>query len=144
MIHTNQSIVSEPQSSAPDLTPLLDIIFIVLVFLLLTATIKLQSMEVTLPTSDLKAVVEVNKEAVTINILEKEPHWAIDGKPLDSWEDFKTTLIQTLSDKKDPPVVIAADKTAEIQHIVNLLTFLQQQNIAATQLLIDKETVEAD
>ncbi|MEL0628501.1 biopolymer transporter ExbD [Psychromonas aquatilis] len=141
MIHTNQSLVSDPQGSAPDLTPLLDIIFIVLVFLLLTATIKLQSMEVTLPTSDLEAVVEVNKEAVTINILEKEPHWAIDGKSVESWESFKTTLIQTISDKEEPPVVIAADKTAEIQHIVDLLTFLQEQNISATQLLIDRKEV---
>ncbi|QSA20928.1 biopolymer transporter ExbD, partial [Vibrio furnissii] len=36
----------------PDLTPLLDIIFIVMVFLMLTAAVKLDSLDVSLPTSD--------------------------------------------------------------------------------------------
>lgn len=36
----------------PDLTPLLDIIFIVMVFLLLTASVRLESLEVALPTTD--------------------------------------------------------------------------------------------
>jgi len=142
MIHTSHSMVSEPQNTTPDLTPLLDIIFIVLVFLLLTATIKLETMEVTLPTSDHQAEVEVDARAVTVNILSEEPHWAIDGKPVESWELFQSTLISTLSTKKEPQVVIAADKTAEVQHMVSLLTFLQQQKIAATQLLIDREPEE--
>lgn len=42
---------SAPESSSLgiDLTPLLDIIFIVLVFLLLTANVRIQSMDITLP-----------------------------------------------------------------------------------------------
>ncbi len=54
MIKTPHS--SNTQSLAPDLTPLLDIIFIVMVFLLLTASVKLESLEVELPSSDVKNV----------------------------------------------------------------------------------------
>ncbi|POF55462.1 biopolymer transporter ExbD, partial [Vibrio vulnificus] len=35
-------------------------------------------------------------------------------------------------------VVIGADKTADIQHLVTLLAFLQEKGIKATQLLTDQ------
>ncbi|MEF1291304.1 ExbD/TolR family protein, partial [Vibrio sp. M260118] len=54
----------------PDLTPLLDIIFIVMVFLMLTAAVKLDSLEVDLPTTDSQVVSEVDTKSLTINILE--------------------------------------------------------------------------
>ncbi len=44
----------------PDLTPLRDIIFIVMLFLLLTASVRLESLEVALPTTDSPVVNEVN------------------------------------------------------------------------------------
>ncbi|MEP8024321.1 biopolymer transporter ExbD, partial [Vibrio parahaemolyticus] len=46
----------------PDLTPLLDIIFIVMVFLMLTAAVKLDSLDVALPSTDSQAVAEVDKQ----------------------------------------------------------------------------------
>ncbi|NMT93171.1 biopolymer transporter ExbD, partial [Vibrio alginolyticus] len=52
----------------PDLTPLLDIIFIVMVFLMLTAAVKLDSLDVALPSSDSQAVAEVDKQSITVNI----------------------------------------------------------------------------
>lgn len=129
------------QSELPqvDLTPLLDIIFIVMVFLMLSANIKLESLQVDLPTTDTTAVQVVDNTAVTINILESEPHWAIDGKAQKDWAEFQQTLIQIVQEKPATQWIIAADKTAEVQHMVKLLGFLQQHNIQATQLLIEEE-----
>jgi biopolymer transport protein ExbD len=129
------------QSELPqvDLTPLLDIIFIVMVFLMLSANIKLQSLQVDLPTTDTSAVQVVDNKAVTINILSSEPHWAIDGEAQKDWSEFQQKLIQIVQEKPATQWVIAADKTAEVQHMVKLLGFLQQHNIQATQLLIEEE-----
>ncbi|MEL0657521.1 biopolymer transporter ExbD [Psychromonas arctica] len=129
------------QSELPqvDLTPLLDIIFIVMVFLMLSANIKLQSLQVDLPTTDTSAVQVVDNKAVTINILSSEPHWAIDGEKLPDWSVFQQKLIQIVQEKPATQWVIAADKTTEVQHMVKLLGFLQQHNIQATQLLIEEE-----
>ena len=129
------------QSELPqvDLTPLLDIIFIVMVFLMLSANIKLESLQVDLPTTDTTAVQVVDNTAVTINILESEPHWAIDSKAQKDWAEFQQTLIQIVQEKPATQWIIAADKTAEVQHMVKLLGFLQQHNIQATQLLIEEE-----
>ncbi|WCP69794.1 biopolymer transporter ExbD [Vibrio tubiashii] len=121
----------------PDLTPLLDIIFIVMVFLMLTAAVKLDSLEVDLPTTDSQVVSEVDTKSLTVNILEAEPHWAIDGKEYIDWENFTLALLEEYKSNKQP-IVIGADKTAEVQHLVKLLAFLQENGIQATQLLTEE------
>lgn len=121
----------------PDLTPLLDIIFIVMVFLMLTAAVKLDSLEVDLPTTDSQVVSEVDTKSLTINILETKPYWAIDGKEYIDWENFTLALLEEYKSNKQP-IVIGADKTAEVQHLVKLLAFLQENGIQATQLLTEE------
>ncbi|MCG6293786.1 ExbD/TolR family protein [Vibrio vulnificus] len=148
-------MIKVPQSHqdsglTPDLTPLLDIIFIVMVFLMLTAAVKLESIHVSLPSSDSKLASPVDKQSLTINILADEPHWAINGQRyLDEphwaingqryldWQNFTLALTEETKNS-DKPVVIGADKTADIQHLVTLLAFLQEKGIKATQLLTDQ------
>lgn len=121
----------------PDLTPLLDIIFIVMVFLMLTAAVKLDSLDVNLPSTDSQAVAEVDKQSITVNILKDEPHWAINGKSYIDWENFTIALLEE-SKSTDKPIVIGAEKTADIQSLVKLLGFLQENGIQATQLLTEE------
>ncbi|HCH1964228.1 ExbD/TolR family protein [Vibrio parahaemolyticus] len=121
----------------PDLTPLLDIIFIVMVFLMLTAAVKLDSLDVTLPSTDSQAVAEVDKQSITVNILKDEPYWAINGQTYIDWENFTLALLEE-SKSTDKPIVIGAEKTANIQLLVQLLGFLQENGIQATQLLTEE------
>ncbi|AGQ96097.1 biopolymer transporter ExbD [Vibrio parahaemolyticus] len=121
----------------PDLTPLLDIIFIVMVFLMLTAAVKLDSLDVALPSSDSQAVAEVDKQSITVNILKDEPYWAINGQTYIDWENFTLALLEE-SKSTDKPIVIGAEKTANIQSLVQLLGFLQENGIQATQLLTEE------
>ncbi|BCN26461.1 ExbD/TolR family protein [Vibrio alfacsensis] len=124
-------------SLTPDLTPLLDIIFIVMVFLMLTAAVKLDSLDVNLPSTDSKAVAEVDKQSITVNILNEAPYWAINGKTYIDWENFTLALLEE-SKSSDKPIVIGAEKTADIQYLVKLLGFLQENGIQATQLLTEE------
>ncbi len=125
------------QGLTPDLTPLLDIIFIVMVFLMLTTAVKLDSLDVALPSSESKAVASVEQKSITVNILKEEPHWAINGKPYIDWENFKIALLEE-SKSTDKPIVIGAEKMANIQSLVQLLGFLQENGIQATQLLTEE------
>ncbi|MUT60718.1 ExbD/TolR family protein [Vibrio parahaemolyticus] len=120
-----------------DLTPLLDIIFIVMVFLMLTAAVKLDSLDVALPSTDSQAVAEVDKQSITVNILKDEPYWAINGQTYIDWENFTLALLEE-SKSTDKPIVIGAEKTANIQSLVQLLGFLQENGIQATQLLTEE------
>ncbi|NQZ92136.1 MAG: biopolymer transporter ExbD [Moritella sp.] len=137
MIRVSQD--HEVESILPDLTPLLDIIFIVMVFLLLTASIKLQTLEVDLPTADSAVTSEVDNQSVTINILALPPYWALQGEQFSDWDGFTKALVILVTDKPDVDIVIASDKTAQIQHMVKLFVFLQDNQISATQLLIEEE-----
>ncbi len=121
----------------PDLTPLLDIIFIVMVFLMLTAAVKLDSLDVALPSTDSQAVAEVDKQSITVNILKDEPYWAINGQTYIDWENFTLALLEE-SKSTDKPIVIGAERTANIQSLVQLLGFLQENGIQATQLLTEE------
>ncbi|EHR6924099.1 biopolymer transporter ExbD [Vibrio parahaemolyticus] len=121
----------------PDLTPLLDIIFIVMVFLMLTAAVKLDSLDVALPSTDSQAVAEVDKQSITVNILKDEPYWAINGQTYIDWENLTLALLEE-SKSTDKPIVIGAEKTANIQSLVQLLGFLQENGIQATQLLTEE------
>ncbi|EJE8530103.1 biopolymer transporter ExbD [Vibrio parahaemolyticus] len=121
----------------PDLTPLLDIIFIVMVFLMLTAAVKLDSLDVALPSTDSQAVAEVDKQSITVNILKDEPYWAINGQTYIDWENFTLALLEE-SKSTDKPIVIGAEETANIQSLVQLLGFLQENGIQATQLLTEE------
>ncbi|EMN7340703.1 ExbD/TolR family protein [Vibrio parahaemolyticus] len=123
----------------PDLTPLLDIIFIVMVFLMLTAAVKLDSLDVALPSTDSQAVAEVDKQSITVNILKDEPYWAINGQTYIDWENFTLALLEE-SKSTDKPIVIGAEKTANIQSLVQLLGFLQENGIQATQLLTEESS----
>lgn len=126
-------------SSSVDLTPLLDIIFIVMVFLMLTASIRLDSLDVNLPSTETSAVSEIDSESITVNILDREPYWAINSKEYIDWDNFKIALLEETNTNTDKPIVIGADKKADVQHLVKLLSFLQDNAIPATQLLTQEQ-----
>lgn len=130
---------SRSASSAVDLTPLLDIIFIVMVFLMLTASIRLDSLDVNLPSTETSAVSEIDSESITVNILDREPYWAINSKEYIDWDNFKIALLEETNTNTDKPIVIGADKKADVQHLVKLLSFLQDNAIPATQLLTQEQ-----
>ncbi len=98
---------------------------------------KLDSLDVNLPSTDSQAVAEVDKQSITVNILKEEPHWAINGKAYIDWENFTMALLEE-SKSTDKPIVIGAEKTADIQSLVKLLGFLQENGIQATQLLTEE------
>ncbi|EOX4943410.1 ExbD/TolR family protein [Vibrio alginolyticus] len=135
-------MIKTPQENSrngltPDLTPLLDIIFIVMVFLMLTTAVKLDSLDVNLPSTESQAVADVDKQSITVNILKDEPYWAINGKTYIDWDNFTLALLEE-SKSSDKPIVIGAEKTANIQSLVQLLGFLQENGIQATQLLTEE------
>ena len=133
MIKVSQN--HQQSSLYPDLTPLLDIIFIVIVFLMLTASVRLESLQVDLPTTESSAVSEVDTQSITVNILAQEPYWAIDGKHYIDWENFKIALLEETGTSDKKPIIIGADKAANVDNLVKLLSFLQENGIPATQLL---------
>ena len=65
-------------SFGPDLTPLLDVVFIVMVFLLFTANAQTLSLPVNLPqATQQEASISNEPKTLTVSILDEEQAWAI-------------------------------------------------------------------
>lgn len=126
------------QSFGLDLTPLIDIIFIVLVFLLLTANTQLLSLPVDVPTETDSSLSALSQDRhIAINVLQSEPHWALDGQSYSDFNAFEAAFTQAFKANPKAKVVIAADKTAPVQPLMTVLAAMQRQNITNTQILME-------
>lgn len=121
-----------------DLTALIDIIFIILVFLLLTANTQLLSLPVDVPTESTSQLAPISQvENITVNVLASKPHWALDGVAFDNFTEFESAFIKQYQSQNEAKVIIAADKTAQVQPLMTLLALLQRQAITNTQILME-------
>lgn len=132
----SQSLGANEPLPSLDLTALIDIIFIVLVFLLLTANSQLLSLPVDVPQthSTINAVPAHN--TIAINIMASEPFWALEGERYDNWAQFLAAFTLAYDASSQTTVVIAADKQAPVEPLMQLLAALQEKSISQTQIVM--------
>ncbi|WP_067861883.1 ExbD/TolR family protein [Neptuniibacter marinus] len=125
-------------NSSLELTPLIDIIFIVVVFLLLTANTRLLSLPVDIPDSDSEiALHEESEKPLTISLLDKSPIYAIGEDRFYEWAEFKQALLVNIADQKDRALSIAAARDSDVEPLLKLLALLNEQQITNTQILME-------
>ncbi len=126
------------ESLSIDMTPLIDIIFIVLVFLLLTANVPLQSLQLDVPTTPNAHLTPITVEKkMTINVMPSSPQWAINGQGYEHWSEFEAAFNTAFNTQPDIKIIIAADKSASIEPLMRTLSLLQQHEIKNTQVLME-------
>ncbi|MGF1718421.1 biopolymer transporter ExbD [Vibrio kyushuensis] len=141
MITSKQNSVFNGDDLKPDLTPLLDIIFIVMVFLLLTANIDIKTMDVDIPTTEQQSVLtQVDSEVIAINLMLQAPYWAIEQQTFSDWDSFAKALIATSNQYPKRDLVIGSDKSVPVEKMLQLLAFMQKNKMNATSIIMDEET----
>lgn len=120
----------------PDMTALLDVIFILLVFLLLTAQIAPQSLTVQLPEAS-SAEDLILKEDLTITLFSEKQHWALNGREYRQWQNLTEALALSVNKKPDASIVIAGDKNVSLQQLLQVFDWLKQNNLKAAEVLVD-------
>ncbi|WGV98628.1 biopolymer transporter ExbD [Vibrio sp. YMD68] len=124
----------------PDLTPLLDIIFIVMVFLLLTANIDIKTMDVDIPTTNEQTVLtDVDSDVIAINLMLEAPNWAIEKQTFHDWDAFTQALIDVSHQYPKRSLVIGSDKNVPVEKMLQLLAFMQKNEMNATSIIMDEE-----
>lgn len=135
-------IRSQPKaalSTQLELTPLIDIVFIVVVFLLLTANARLLALPVNIPQTEQQAGSPAPAQApLTLTIQPQSPHFAINQTTFDDWQTFETALTAKLNDA-DIEVTIAADRNADVEPLLKLLSLLTHHQITNTQILMEQQ-----
>ncbi len=121
-----------------EITPLIDIVFIVIVFLLITANTPLLSLPIDVPDTDSEAALENSASAeLTVTITEQKPYWHIDQQEYQSWAEFKQALLAHSRDK-NKLLTIATDKDAPSEPLLKLLSFLNQQAFSHAQIIMEQ------
>lgn len=132
---------TDPEAVAPNLTPLVDILFILLIFFILTAGAVFPALNLNLP----EVVSEDISTADSRNIL-LEIHggtYALDGKEIADFETLKSALPDAV--RKNPGYerfVIAGDKGVSIEELLKVLSHLQSRSIEAVDILMKNEGVK--
>ncbi|MBL4906117.1 MAG: biopolymer transporter ExbD [Sneathiella sp.] len=123
----------------PDLTTLLDILFILLVFFILTAGVAYRSLDLTLPT----AVSDELSSSETMNqfMLEiRAEGYALDGKYFAALDALKFAIKKAVTEQPNYKFVVAGDKSVSLERFLGLLTYLQSRGIETANILMKKES----
>ena len=118
----------------PDLTPLLDVMFMLIVFFLLTANAVPYALDVDLP-EDNESVSQAVKDPdmLSIKLLAGEG-WRINDTTYDDEASFKRALEEKIED--DKKVIIIGDKEASMQKLLSVMAFLRKHNIEAADIVM--------
>jgi len=118
------------ETIAPDLTPVIDMVFILLIFFMVTSVFKKDDVILALNLPDLQAVAQsIDEKSITIELSQKE--LAIDGKKY-SFENSKELF---KSYKKDINILIRIDKKVEYERVMKLFERLQENQLTSFSLV---------
>ena len=121
--------------AVPDITPLLDILFILLLFFMLTAGSIVHTLELTLPDSTSPSptlTAQPNHSVVEITA----DSYALDGVRISSFELLTQHIHRRLDNPPTPEFVIQGDKNIAIERLLQVLTYLQSQQITTANILM--------
>ncbi len=131
---------SAQSSFLADLTPLLDVIFIVLVFLMLSSNTAPLALPVDLPTegAELAKTVDVPK-ILTVSLVHEPAEWGVDGETMASWDEVAAALTSARARDPELQLVIAGDRHVPMERLVQLLSFLQAQQWTAASIMMEQD-----
>ena len=123
------------ESLGLDLTPVIDVVFILLIFFIVTSVFKKEELALMLdlPTSNAKEM-EIQKEQVFIEL--SQDKLAIKGIEV-SFESLEDNL-KAIKDK-EKPVIVRIDKKVEYERVVKVLDLLQKYNLSNLALVTNEE-----
>jgi len=118
-----------------DLTAVIDVVFILLIFFIVTSTFKKDELAIMLdlPKADAKAT-EIKDDQIFIELNENK--LAIKGIEV-SFESLEANLKEIKNNKK--AVIVRIDKNTKYQRIVEVLDLLQKYNLNNLALVTNEE-----
>ena len=118
-----------------DLTPLLDVVFILIIFFMVSSTFKTQEkiLNLTLPSSD-GTTLEIQTKQITLELSQKD--LAFNSEVIDFLSLQKK--LETLQDKRKP-VIVRIDSQVPYDRVVKLLNLLQLNEFHNLSLVTDEK-----
>jgi biopolymer transport protein ExbD len=120
---------------SPDLTPLIDVVFLILIFFMVSSTFKKEELALLLTLPDVKhATTEIEKEDINIELTKEKV--ALKGKTI-TFAELDSSFLK-VSDKKKP-INVRIDKDVTYQRVTKLLDLLNKHGLNNLALENKKE-----
>ena len=120
----------------PSLTPLIDIVFLLLVFFMLTAHfVKDEALDISLPEAD--SSVALNNEDMLEIFLDNSGHILINKKRI-SVTDLDKVIKQQLQGRKNKQVILRGDKVAELGLTVQVMDAARKAGASSLDIVTQK------
>lgn len=123
----------------PDLTPLIDVLFILIVFFLLIIAPNFRVLDLQLAADKDAALIDHEPQLV-LEIT--SDYYVLDGERLATLTAVKTALSAAVQSRPHHPLVLATDRRLSMERLLPVLSALQAQGILAASILLRGEEGE--
>ncbi len=120
----------------PDLTPLIDVMFMLIIFLILTMNVALKSFNVELAEDKDNLVQDQAVASLDLVIFNNADDWSLDGVKFSSFEELKLELQKRAGNDDDIKINILSDKSVPVEKLVRLLIFINDQKIDSSNIVV--------
>lgn len=129
----------EHQGLSIDLTSLLDVLFMVLVFMLLTANSTDRVLALDLPTEGVDQTVALDaSQPLRLSLLQSDLGWNFDGEIFAHWSALESAIHRAHLAQPDTPIVIATERQVASERLLRVLALLSREGIETASLLMDQ------
>ena len=135
MIEFEEFDESLEKSSSPDLTPLIDMVFLLLIFFLLTSFLVRPSIQVSLPETETAQVSEEPGVSITIK---KNGALLLNSEPVT--EDLLEVYLSTFfSDPANREVMIKSDKEVRFGRVIEIMDISKKAGAENISFLVEQK-----
>jgi len=124
---------------AADLTPLLDVLFVLLIFFVLTANAAQVVLDLDLPSKGAKAATaQKEKNKVVVAIYAQDGKWAVDGAQYADWPAARAAIEAARAARPRARFVIAGDRKVSLERFLLTLTFMRGLGLRQTDIIMEQ------
>ncbi|MBF0250948.1 MAG: biopolymer transporter ExbD [Alphaproteobacteria bacterium] len=124
---------------SPNLTPLLDVLFMLLFFLVLSANTAQYALELSLPVTQTPATALPSQTTIVITLPRAGEAVIVDDVVLVGWDRTRAFLLQRIQARPDATFLIAGDRDARLQSVVRVLSILREGGVPGASILVQQE-----
>ena len=125
---------------APDLTPLIDVIFILVVFLILNFNAPEYFLKVDLPKEEENISQNItDKKNIKIYIVKDIIGWKVNDLQIDKAANLRNKINILSKNYSNSKILIYVDQDAQISRLITLLTILEKNNFKQTNIAVKRK-----
>lgn len=125
---------------APDLTPLIDVIFILVVFLILNFNAPEYFLKVDLPKDEENISQNIiDKKDIKIYIDKDIAGWKVNDLQIDKAANLRNKINILSKNYSESKILIYVDQDAQISRLITLLTILEKNNFKQTNIAVKRK-----